>query len=51
MTYIRIKEDVGSTYSNLEQEHISKMELLASKFYSMSNEDVSTLEAIYQKYR
>ena len=40
-----------STHSNLEQEHVSKMELLASKFYAMSNEDVSTLEAIYQKYR
>jgi hypothetical protein len=41
----------NSSYSPLEQEHIEKMELLASKFYTMSNEDVSTLEAIYQKYR
>lgn len=41
----------GTSYSQLEQDHIAKMEMLASMFYTMSNEDVSTLEAIYQKYR
>ncbi len=41
----------GSSYSPMEQEHIAKMELLASKFYTMSNEDLAELEAIYQKYR
>jgi hypothetical protein len=41
----------GSSYSPMEQEHIGKMELLSSKFYVMSNEDISALEAIYQKYR
>jgi hypothetical protein len=40
-----------STYSPLEQEHIEKMELLASKFYSLSPEDEKALEEIYQKYR
>ena len=41
----------SSTYSPLEQEHIEKMELLASKFYSLSPEDEKALEEIYQKYR
>jgi len=41
----------SSTYSPLEQEHIEKMELLASKFYSLSPEDEKALEGIYQKYR
>jgi len=41
----------NSTYSPLEQEHIEKMELLASKFYSLSPEDEKALEEIYQKYR
>jgi hypothetical protein len=41
----------NSTYSPLEQEHIEKMELLASKFYSLSPEDEEALEEIYQKYR
>jgi hypothetical protein len=41
----------SSTYSPLEQEHIEKMELLASKFYSLSQEDEKALEEIYQKYR
>lgn len=51
MPYITVKEDVNSSYSPLEQEHIEKMELLASKFYSLSPEDEKALEAIYQKYR
>jgi len=41
----------NSIYSPLEQEHIEKMELLASKFYSLSPEDEKALEEIYQKYR
>ncbi len=41
----------SSSYSPMEQEHIAKMELLASKFYTMSNEDLAELETIYQKYR
>jgi hypothetical protein len=41
----------SSTYSPLDQEHIEKMELLASKFYSLSPEDEKALEKIYQKYR
>lgn len=41
----------GSSYSPMEQEHIAKMELLASKFYAMSNEDISALEEIYSKYK
>jgi hypothetical protein len=40
-----------SSYSPMEQEHIAKMELLASKFYAMSNEDISALEEIYSKYK
>jgi len=44
------KKSEGS-YSPLEQEHISKMELLSSKFYMMSNEDLALLEAVYSKYK
>ncbi len=44
------KKGEGS-YSPLEQEHISKMELLSSKFYVMSNEDLALLEAVYSKYK
>jgi hypothetical protein len=51
MPYITVKEDVNSSYSPLEQEHIEKMELLASKFYSLSPEDEKALDEIYQKYR
>ena len=40
-----------SSYSPMEQEHIAKMELLSSKFYAMSNEDISALEEIYSKYK
>ncbi len=40
-----------TSYSPMEQEHISKMELLSSKFYVMSNEDISALEEIYSKYK
>lgn len=37
--------------SAMENDFISKMDLLSTKFYSMSNEDVATLEALYEKYK
>lgn len=37
--------------SAMENDFISKMDLLSTKFYSMSNEDVANLEALYEKYK
>ena len=37
--------------SAMENDFISKMDLLSTKFYSMSNEEVATLEALYEKYK
>lgn len=51
---IRVNESGMPTTNNrspLEDEHIGKCLLLGEKFYSMSNEDLSILETLYNKYR
>ena len=49
--YSTLEDRVSSTSSAMESEFITKMDLLSTKFYSMSNEDVAALEAIYEKYK
>ena len=44
------KEDISGRGSSLESEHATKCDLLASKFYSMSNEDLEILQTLYTKY-
>jgi hypothetical protein len=40
----------GSNRSKMEDEFEEKMQLISSKYYSLSPEDEKTLEEIYQKY-
>lgn len=51
---IRVSESgtpISKSHGPLEDEHIGKCLLLGGKFYSMSNEDLSILETLYNKYR
>ena len=41
----------GSNRSPMEDEFEEKMQVIASKYYSLSPEDEKALEDIYQKYR
>ena len=41
----------GSNRSPMEDEFEEKMQVIASKYYSLSPEDEKALEEIYQKYR
>ena len=41
----------GSNTSPMEDEFEEKMQVIASKYYSLSPEDENALEEIYQKYR
>lgn len=41
----------GSNTSPMEDEFEEKMQVIASKYYSLSPEDEKALEEIYQKYR
>ena len=44
------KRGAGRTTA-MEDEFTAKMDLLSTKFYSMTNEDVAALEALYEKYK
>jgi len=55
---VKVLAELGYTHtgevdsnSPLEIEHIDKCNLLASKFYSMSSEDLEVLETLYNKYK
>ena len=37
--------------SQLENEHIDQCIVLGKKFYAMSDEDLKTIESIYNKYK
>ena len=41
----------GSNTSPMEDEFEEKMQVISSKYYSLSPEDEKALEGIYQKYR
>jgi hypothetical protein len=41
----------GSNRSSMEDEFEEKMQVIASKYYSLSPEDEKALEEIYQKYK
>lgn len=41
----------GSNTSPMEDEFAEKMQVISSKYYSLSPEDEKALEDIYQKYR
>ncbi len=44
------RRGAGSTTA-MEDEFTAKMDLLSTKFYAMSNEDIAALEAIYEKHK
>jgi len=46
-----LEREFSGRGSSLEFEHMDKCDLLANKFYSMSNEDLELLETLYNKYR
>ena len=49
-THSRENEETGRG-SSLEFQHMDKCDLLATKFYSMSSEDLEVFEKLYNKYR
>jgi hypothetical protein len=51
MPYITVEKTGVGVTTAMEDEFRAKMDLISTKFYTMSNEDIAALESIYEKYK